>query len=124
MARARKVHVQLSLITKLDKNDQHRGGARKGAGRPKKGERASERHKRREAFKKSEPVHVTIRVAKDVASLRGFETYQAIREALVTTYARQLIRIIHISIQGTHLHLLVESNSRLDLGRGMQGFEI
>jgi len=124
MARARKVHVQLSLLTKLDKNGQRRGGKRKGAGRPKKGVRASEPHKRREAFKKSEPVHVTIRVARDVASLRGFETYQAIREALVTTYARQDIRIVHISIQGTHIHLLVEANSRLALGRGMQRFEI
>jgi len=124
MARARKVHVQLSLITKLDKNGQRRGGKRKGAGRPKKGARASEPHKRREAFKKSEPAHVTIRVARDVASLRGFEMYQAIREALVTTYARQDIRIVHISIQGTHIHMLVESNSRLALGRGMQRFEI
>jgi REP element-mobilizing transposase RayT len=123
MARARKVHEQLSL-PKLDKNGQRRGGKRKGAGRPPRGERSSERHKRREAFKKSEPVHVTIRVAKDVASLRGFETYQAVREALVTTYARQLIRIVHLSIQGTHVHLLVEANSRLDLARGMQGFEI
>ena len=48
MARARKVHVQLSLITKFDKNGQRRGGKRPGAGRPKKGERASERHKTRE----------------------------------------------------------------------------
>jgi REP element-mobilizing transposase RayT len=124
MARARKVHVQLSLLPKLDKNGQRRGGKRKGAGRPKKGERASERHKRRESFKKSEPAHVTIRAAADVASLRGFETYQAIREALVTTYVRQQIRIIHVSIQGTHIHLIVESNSRLALARGMQGFEI
>jgi len=124
MARARKVHVQLALGLQLDKNGQRRGGKRTGAGRPKKGERASERHKRRESFKKSEPVHVTIRVARDVASLRGFETYQAIREALVTTYARNLIRIVHISVQGTHIHLLVEANSRMALARGMQGFEI
>ena len=44
MARARKVHVQLSLLA-LDKNGQRRGGKRRGAGRPKKGLRASERHK-------------------------------------------------------------------------------
>jgi REP element-mobilizing transposase RayT len=124
MARARKVHVQLSLLTKLDKNGQRRGGKRTGAGRPKKGARASERHERREVFKGRHPSHVTIRVASDVASLRGFEAYKAIREAMVSTYARQLIRIIHISIQGTHVHLLVESNSRLALARGMQGFEI
>jgi REP element-mobilizing transposase RayT len=123
MARARKVHKQLSF-PKLDKNGQHRGGKRKGAGRPRRGERSSERHKRRESFKPSYPIHVTLRVARDVASLRGFGTYQAIREALVSTYARNRVRIVHVSIQGTHLHLLVEANNRTELARGMQGFEI
>ncbi len=123
MARARKRHVQLEL-PKLDKNGQRRGGKRPGAGRPKKGERASERHKTREAFKPSHPIHVTLRVAAEIASLRGFKTYHAIRAALVTTYARDRIRIVHVSIQGTHLHLLVEANNRTELARGMQGFEI
>lgn len=124
MARARKVHVQLDLALKLDKNGQHRGGKRKGAGRPKKGARASERHKKRESFRPNHPIHVTLRVAQDVASMRGFETYQAVRAALVTTYARDRIRVCHISIQGNHLHLIVETNSRMELARGMQGFEI
>lgn len=123
MGRKRKVHVQLSFRP-VDKNGQHRGGKRAGAGRPKSGERASERHKTREVFKKCEPIHVTIRVAKDIASLRGFEAYQAVREAMVTTYARNIIRIIHLSIQGTHIHLLIESANRTTLARGMQGFEI
>lgn len=123
MARARKVHVQLSLPA-LDKNGQRRGGKRRGAGRPKKGERASERHKTREVFRPSHSVHVTLRVAPDVAPLRAGDTYRALRAALVTTYARNRIRIVHISIQGTHVHLIVEANNRTELGRGMQGFEI
>jgi hypothetical protein len=124
MARARKVHVQLSLITKLDKNGQRRGGKRKGAGRPKTGERPSERHKRREAFRPNHPVHVVIRAIKEIASLRGFDTYRAVRAALVSTYARARIRIVHVSIQGTHIHMLVEASNRTELARGMQGFEI
>lgn len=123
MARARTVHVQLPLLGH-DKNGQRRGGKRRGAGRPKNGARASERHKTRESFRPTHPVHVTLRVASDVASLRGFETYDAIRAALVTTYARNRIRIVHITIQGTHIHLLVEANNRNELARGMQGFEI
>ena len=123
MARARKHHVQFEL-PKLDKNGQRRGGKRAGAGRPKKGPRASERHKTREVFKPNHPVHVILRVAPDVVSLRGFGLYQALRAALVTTYARNCIRIVHISIQGTHIHLLVEANNRMSLARGMQGFEI
>jgi putative transposase len=124
MARARKVHVQLALITKLDKNGQRRGGKRAGAGRPKKGERASERHKTREAFRANQPIHVVIRPIAEVGTLRGFHTYKAVREAMITTYARARIRIVHISIQGTHIHLLVEAGGRLELARGMQGFEI
>lgn len=123
MARTRKVHVQLSLLGH-DKNGQRRGGKRRGAGRPKKGERASERHKTRESFRPSNPAHVTLRVTPDVAPLRGFDTYHALRAALVTTYARNRIRIVHISIQGTHVHLIVEANNRTELARGMQGFEI
>ena len=122
MARARK---QLELeLPKLDKNGQRRGGARSGAGRPKKNVRASERHKVREPFKPNEPVHVSLRVAPDVASLRVSVLYTALHAALVTTYARDRIRIVHISIQGTHIHLLVEANNRTELARGMQGFEI
>jgi putative transposase len=124
MARARKVHVQLSLIPKLDKNGQRRGGKRNGAGRPKKGERASERHKTREAFRPNQPVHIVIRPISDVGTLRGFDTYKAIRNAMITTYARARIRIVHISIQGSHIHMLVEAAGRLQLARGMQGFEI
>ena len=93
MARARKPHVQLEL-PKLDKNGQRRGGKRPGAGRPKKGERASERHKTREAFKPNHPIHVTLRVAPDVVSLRGRALYQALRAALVPTYARNCIRSV------------------------------
>ncbi len=124
MARARKVHVQLSLITKLDKNGQRRGGKRAGAGRPKKGERASERHKTREAFRANQPVHVVIRPIAEVGTLRGFDTYKAVRSAMITTYARARIRIVHISIQGSHIHMLIEAAGRLELARGMQGFEI
>ena len=109
---------------KLDKNGQRRGGKRKGAGRPKKGVRSSEPHKIREAFKPNQPVHVTLRVAPDVASLRVSVLYFALHAALVTTYATDRIRIVHISIQGTHIHLFVEANNRTALARGMQGFEI
>jgi len=123
MARARKRHVQLEL-PKLDKNGQRRGGKRDGAGRPARGERPSERHERREAFKASEPVHVVIRAVEAVGALRGFAAYHALRAAMVTTFKRDDFRIVHISIQRTHVHLIVEAAGRMALARGMQGFEI
>jgi hypothetical protein len=36
----------------------------------------------------------------------------------------QSFRIVHISIQGTHVHVLCEANDKLALARGLQGFQI
>jgi REP element-mobilizing transposase RayT len=100
------------------------GGARPGAGRPAKGPRPSERHVRRPALRPSEAVHVTLRVAGDLRSLRKRHTYKAIREATITTARREDFHLVHISIQGNHLHLIVEARHRMALARGMQGFQI
>lgn len=123
MARARKRHVQQEL-TYLDKNGQHRGGKRPGAGRPKSGKFASQPHKKRVRLKPSEPVQVTIRAVKEVGRLRNFEAYHALRKAVVATFTRDNFRIVHISIQGTHVHLLIEADDRMALARGMQAFQI
>jgi REP element-mobilizing transposase RayT len=123
MARPRKRHVQLAL-PKLDKNGQRRGGKRPGAGRPKSGKRASERHKTRGIFKASEPLHVVIRAADAIGTLRGFKTYHALRTAVVATFHRYNFRIVHLSIQRTHVHLIIEAQNRMALARGMQAFQI
>jgi REP element-mobilizing transposase RayT len=124
MARPRKRHVQQSLVY-LDKNGQRRGIDRHHRpGRPPKGKRSSERHEKRVAFKASEPVHVTLRVTRDVGKLRKAHLYRAIRRAMVATFGRTGFRIVHMSIQATHIHLLVEAENKTALARGMQSFEI
>ena len=40
------------------------------------------------------------------------------------TARRADFRICHVSIQATHVHLLVEADDRMALARGMQGFQI
>jgi putative transposase len=117
MARARKRHIQQAL--KLG-----RGGKRRGAGRPAKGPRPSERHKKRPVLKKHEPVHVVIRATPEIETLRLGVTYHAIRKALIKTFTREDFRIVHVSIQGTHVHLLVEADNRTALAEGMQAFQI
>ena len=69
-------------------------------------------------------MHVIIRATPEVGSLRRRDTYHAIRKALVTSFAHDTCRIVHISIQGTHVHLLCEAHDRMALARGMQGFQI
>ncbi len=101
-----------------------RGGKRHGAGRPPKGTRAASPHKERPVLHARYPVHVTLRVVRAVGNLRRRCVYQAIREATLTTARREDFRIIQLSIQRTHVHLLVEANDRGALSRGMQGFQI
>ncbi len=93
-------------------------------GRPPKGERSSERHEVRRTFKASEPVHVVLRVEKAVRPLRRRAMYRALRGATGVVASREDFRIVHISIQGTHLHLLVEATGKTALARGMQAFQI
>jgi REP element-mobilizing transposase RayT len=101
-----------------------RGGKRRGAGRPAKGPRAGSPHKQRPFLHARHPVHVTLRVVSAVGNLRRRCVYQAIREATLTTALREDFRIVHLSIQRTHVHLLVEANDKAALASGMQGFQI
>jgi REP element-mobilizing transposase RayT len=101
-----------------------RGGKRRGAGRKPKGRRAGSAHKPRPALDARHPVHVVLRVVSAVASLRRRHIYQAIREATITTARRDDFRIVHLSIQRNHLHLLVEAKNKHALAGGMKGFQI
>jgi len=123
MARPRKRHAQ-QAIRWLDRNGQKRGGARKRAGRPRQGYYASERHEVRPRLTGREPVLITARVSKDTASLRRLSVYKAVRGALRVVLAREGFRVVHVSIQRTHLHLLVEAEDQVRLSRGMQALLI
>jgi len=70
------------------------------------------------------PVHVTLRVITAVGNLRRRLTYKAIREATLTTARRENFRIVQLSIQRNHVHLIVEANDKTALASGMQGFQI
>jgi REP element-mobilizing transposase RayT len=100
-----------------------RGGKRRGAGRSRKGPRAGSPHKTRPLLHARYPVHVTLRVVSAVSSLRRRSVYRAIREATLTTARREDCRIVHLSIQRTHVHLLVEAEHKKALAAGMQGFQ-
>lgn len=101
-----------------------RGGKRRGAGRKPKGARAGERHEARQEFKAYHALHVVMRVAPEVGSLRRRAMYKALREATITAALREWFRIVHISLQRTHVHLIVEADDKAALARGMQGFTI
>lgn len=101
-----------------------RGGKRRGPGRKSRKARPGRRHERRAEFPARNPLHVVLRVDEEVRTLRRRAMYKAIRTATLTAAQRQRIRIVHISLQRTHLHLIVEAAGREALARGMQGFQI
>jgi REP element-mobilizing transposase RayT len=100
-------------------------------GRPPKGARAGAPHKPRPELKRYQPVHVVLRVVREIGSLRKRHMYKALREATIAVARRELayketgvFRIVHVSIQRDHVHLLVEADHKLALSRGMQSFQI
>ncbi len=114
--RSPKRHVQRQLF--------RHGGKRKGAGRKPRGHRAGTSHEGRPEIELKHPLHITLRVVPQVGSLRRRDMYRAVREATIVAAIRDRIRIIHVSIQATHIHMLVEADNKLALARGMQGFQI
>ena len=100
------------------------GGKRKGAGRKPKGRKAGVPHEPRPHFSSRHPVHVTLRTLSGAGYLRSHRLFRVIEEALREAKLRFGVRIVHFSIQGNHLHLLVEAGSPAALGRGMQGLAI
>ena len=101
-----------------------RGGKRKGAGRKPNGRRAGSRHEKRPLIKPQFALHIVMRVVAAVGNMRRRALYKAAREATITAALRERIRIVHVSIQRTHVHMLVEAEHKAALGRGMHGFQI
>lgn len=99
-----------------------RGGKRAGAGR-KPSRFRKPAHRVRERVSPDHPVHVTLRMQEQV-SLRTRRIYHVIRKLLGFYLSFPGFRVIHISIQENHLHMLVEAESNDTLRRGMQSFAI
>src|SRR4051812_29070942 len=101
-----------------------RGGKRKGAGRKPKGERAGASHQPRPRFPARHPVHVTMRLLWSAGFLRGYSRRRAIEDAIRAANQRFGMRVVHYSIQGTHLHLIVEADDTGVFSRAVQGLAI
>ncbi len=118
MPRPRKRHVQRELEFKTW------GGRRAGAGRLPRRFRSSEPHTQRAAHDANHPVHVTLRVVPGIGSLRQPDGYHACRKALATSARRTRFRVVQLSIQSDHLHLIAEADDAVAVSRGVQGFEV
>ena len=100
------------------------GGARKGPGRKPKGTRPLVEHTQRPEFSARFPVHVTVSRREGLPSCRTKGAYAALRAAFAAGCDRFGFRLAHYSVQGNHLHFIVEAKDRAALSRGMQGLLI
>ncbi|HEX9602737.1 MAG TPA: hypothetical protein VF973_03225 [Myxococcales bacterium] len=100
------------------------GGQRKRAGRKPKGARAGVPHACRPSLAARHPVHAMLRVLPHVWNLRSRRCFSAIATAFAGGRERDGFRLIHFSVQGNHLHLVVEALDAECLSRGMQGLTI
>ncbi|HEX9578026.1 MAG TPA: transposase, partial [Myxococcales bacterium] len=98
-----------------------RGGARRGAGRRPRGPLPLVSHRARPRFEKPTPVHVTLRVHREVWNLRSSRCYRRIQTCFEKARGRFGVRLVQFTIQGNHLHLILEADSNESLSRGLQG---
>ena len=110
------------------------GGKRPNAGRKRRDPdgRANVAHVSRPVHKGRHPVHVTLRAKSGLPSFRQQRVQRLLAEVLRDQRRRRYnadFRVIHYSIQGNHLHLIVEADSERAQGyqplrAGISGLEI
>jgi REP element-mobilizing transposase RayT len=94
-----------------------RGGRRVGAGRKRTSRNVA--HGKRRGFASTRPLHVTLRIGRDVRGLRR-RLYAALYRVFCETCDQGRFRLIHYSVMRTHVHLIVEARDRAAMSRGMQ----
>jgi REP element-mobilizing transposase RayT len=82
------------------------------------------RHLSRESFPGRYPCLVTLKVVPGLESLRSIAVVRAVEETFRRGCERGEFRLVHYSLQGDHLHAVVEATGREALGRGMQALAI
>ena len=69
-------------------------------------------------------MHVTLRVREHVWNLRSRRSFRRIVACFEKSVGRFGCRLIEFSVQGNHLHLIVEADDTAALSRAMQGLAI
>lgn len=95
------------------------GGRREGAGR-KRGPSPRDPHRRRPSLAARFPCHVTLKVRRELPSLRSVRLVLEMERSFAVTCERGRFRVVHYSIQTDHVHLIVEAASSRDLAAGMK----
>jgi len=115
MARRVKAGQQLELKARTW------GGRRDGAGRNRAPGRGCVPHRERAEIDARHPIHVTLRVRSDVPSLRKRSAWATIVAALRAARTESRLHVVHYSVMGNHLHLIIELAEGASLESTMRG---
>jgi putative transposase len=97
-----------------------RGGLRRGAGRKARPERVGLLpHSARAEHLEAQPVHVTARATSPSPNLRSQRIFTEL-QAIFSRASEKGFRLVHFSVQGNHLHMIVEADDGTALARGVQ----
>jgi len=101
------------------------GGKRAGAGRKPNPGRRKVPHRTRPLVRRWQPHHVTYRLDADkIGPLRSERTIHVVYRSLAMGGDRFQTRLIHFSVQGDHIHLIVETENKRTLTSAMKGVEV
>lgn len=81
-------------------------------------------HARRPDVSPSRPHHVTIRMRRGTWNLRAQRCYRPLLEAFRAVRKRAGFRLTHFSVQGNHVHMLVEASDRPAMSNGLRALLI
>jgi putative transposase len=99
-----------------------RGGWRKGAGR-KPGPRPCVQHRRRPLHRRANPVNLTLRARSGLPSLRSPALYRVV-SACINASSNEGFRVIVFSVQGDHVHMVVEADDHARLVSSLRSLSI
>ena len=80
-------------------------------------------HRPRPEHRAAFPAHVTLRVRKNIPSLRLERTFGAVRTAIARSSSARF-RVLHFSAQSDHMHLIVEAEDSHALSIGLAALKI
>src|SRR5262245_47412565 len=85
--------------------------------------RAGVPHRTRPLHCHRHPVHVTLKRARLLPSMREESLFLALRRGISRT-ARSWFRVLQFSVQADHVHMIVEAREKASLSRGMTGLSV
>ncbi len=98
------------------------GGARKGAGK-KKQNQGMQNHLPRPEISNKIPLHINLKIVKGLPNLRTKNLFKIVKQAMKRARLRGF-SINQFAILKNHIHLIVESENKKEMAKGMQALTI